>query len=87
MLKDTFSFAERQEKATYGFGYKLKVTRKKDEAAINKAPGSADARSKINYIHWHVLHLKPSILKQGILSKQIFSKTPTQLRYTERSFS
>ena len=29
MLKDVFGFAERQEKATYGLGYKLTLTRKK----------------------------------------------------------
>ena len=29
MLKDVFGFAEHQEKATYGLGYKLTLTRKK----------------------------------------------------------
>ena len=30
MLKDVFSFAEHQEKATYGLGYILPLTRNKD---------------------------------------------------------
>ena len=30
MLKDVFGFAECQEKATYGLGYKLTLTRNKD---------------------------------------------------------
>ena len=48
MLKDVFGFAEHPEKATYGPGYKIKLTRKKDEAVINKAAGIADARIEID---------------------------------------
>ena len=79
MLEDIFGFAERQEKATYGLGYKLNVTRNKDKAAINKAPGIADARTKIDHIHWYVPHYTPSIQQQGILSNQISNRTPTEL--------
>ena len=32
MLKDVFGFAELQEKATCGLGYKLTLTRNKDDA-------------------------------------------------------
>ena len=52
MLKDIFGFVEFQEKATYGLGYKLTLTRNKDDAVINKAVGTADARIKIAHIHW-----------------------------------
>ena len=45
MLKDVFGFAECQEKATYGLGHELTLTRDKDEAVIDKANGIADARS------------------------------------------
>ena len=85
MLKDVFGFAEHQEKATYGLGYKLTLTRIKDAAVIDKVAGIADARIKIDHIHWYVPHYTPSIQHQSILSEQILSKTPTELRYVERS--
>ena len=44
MLKDVFGFAEQQEEATYGLGYKLTLTRNKDDAVLDKAAGIADAR-------------------------------------------
>ena len=85
MLKDVFGFAEHQEKATYGLGYKLTLTRNKDDAVIDKAVGIADARIRIDHIHWYVPHYTPSIQQQSTLSKQILNKTPTELRYVERS--
>ena len=85
MLKDVFGFAEGQEKATYGLGYKLTLTRNKDEAVIDKVAGIADARIKIDHIHWYVPHYTPSMSQQAIMSKQILNKTPTELRYVERS--
>ena len=85
MLKDVFGFVEHQEKATYGLGYKLTLTRNKDDALIDKANGIADARIKIDHIHWYVPHFTPSIQQKSTLSKQILSKTPTELRYVERS--
>ena len=85
MLKDVFGFAEHQEKATYGLGYKLTLIRNKDDAVIDKAGGIADARIRIDHIHWYVPHYTPSIQQQSTLSKQILSKTPTELRYVERS--
>ena len=85
MLKDVFGFAECQEKATYGLGYKLTLTRNKDDAVIDKANGIADARFKIDHIHCYVPHYTPSIQQKSNLSKQILSKTPTELRYVERS--
>ena len=51
MLRDIFGFAEHQEKATYGLGYKLTLTRNKDDAVIDKAGGIADARIRIDHIH------------------------------------
>ena len=75
MFKDVFGFAEHQEKATYGLGYKSTLTRNKNDAVIDKAAGIADARIKIDHIHWYVPHYIPSIQQQGILSKQILNKT------------
>ena len=71
MLKDVYGFAEHQEKATYGVGYKLTLTRNKDEAVIDKANGIADARMRIDHIHWYVPHYTPSIQQQSTLSKQV----------------
>ena len=85
MLKDVFGFAEGQEKANYGLGYKQTLTRNKDEAVIDKVAGIADARVKIDHIHWYVPHYTPSMSQQAIMSKQILNKTPTELRYVERS--
>ena len=61
MLEDAFGFAEHQEKATYGLGCKLTLTRKEDDAVIDKAGGIADARIKIDHIHWYVPHYTPSV--------------------------
>ena len=36
MLKDIFGFAEHQEKATYGLGYKLTLTRNSDSAVFEQ---------------------------------------------------
>ena len=85
MLKDVFSFAEGQEKATYGLGYKLTLTGNKDEAVIDKVAGIADAKIKIDHIHWYVPNYFPFMSQQAIMSKQILNKTPTEIRYVERS--
>ena len=85
MLKDVFAFAEHQEEATYGFGYKLTLKRNKDDGVIDKAAGTADARIKIDHIHWYVPHYTTSSQQQSTLFNQILSKTPTELSYVERS--
>ena len=85
MLKDVFGFVEHQEKATYGLGYKLTLTINEDDAVIDKAGGFADARIRIDHIHWYVPHYTPSIQQQSTLSKQVLSKTPTELKYVERT--
>ena len=87
MLKDVFGYAEHQEKATYGLGYKLTLKRNKDDAVIDKANATADARIRIDHIHWYVPHYTPSIQQRSTLSKQILSKIPTELKHVERSVS
>ena len=69
-----FRFWDHQEKATYGLGSKLTITRNKDEAILDKVAGFADARIKIDRIYWYVPSYKPSIPHQSILSKRILSK-------------
>ena len=63
----------------------MTLTRKKDEAFVDKTAGIAGASIKIDHIHWYVPHRTPSIQQHGVISKQILSKTPTELRYIERS--
>ena len=76
LLKDVFGFAEAQEKATNRLGYKLKLTRNKDEAVLVKVVCTVDARKKIDHIHWYVPHYSPSIQHQAVLSKQILLRQP-----------
>ena len=84
-LKNVFGFAEHQKKGRYGLGYKLTLTRKTDNAVLNKDNAIANGRIKINAIEWYVPHYTPSMQQQSILSKQIINKTPTEINYPERS--
>ena len=84
-LKDIFGHAEYQQKATYGLGYKLTLTRNNDKVVLNKGNVINIGKIKINAIEWYVPHYTPSIQQQSILSKQIINKTPTEINYPERS--
>ena len=84
-LKDVFGFAEYQEKGTYGLGYKLTMTRNTDNAVLNKANATNNGKIKIIGRKWYVPHYTPSMQQQSILSKQILNKTPTEIKYPERS--
>ena len=85
LLKEVFEFAEHQEKCKYGLGYEWTLTSKQDGAILNKVEAIADARIKIDNSHWCEPHYTPSIPQQGILSNQYLDKTPTELRYIEKS--
>ena len=85
MLKDVFGFAECQEKATYGLGCKLTLTRNDDDGVIDKATGIADAENKIDLVFWYVPQYTPSLDQEKILMNQIVNKIPTELQYVERS--
>ena len=84
-LKDIFGYAEYQQKATYGLGYKLTLTRNTDNAVLNKTNAINNGKVKSNAIEWYVPHYTPSVQQQSILSKQILNKAPTQIQYPERS--
>ena len=84
-LKDVIGYAEYQEKATYGLGYKLTLTRNSDNAVINKGNAINNGKVRIIAIEWYVPHYTPSMQQQAILSKQNINKTPTQIQYQERS--
>ena len=84
-LRDIFGFAEHQEKANYGLGYKLSLTGNSDNAVLNKTNATAFGKIKINSIEWYVPHYTASVKEQNVLMKQIIDKIPTELRYVERS--
>ena len=84
-LKDVFGFAEYQEKATYGLGYKLTLTRNSDNVVLNNDNAFSIGKTKNSGIEWYVPHYTPSMQQQAILSKQILNKTPTEIKYPERS--
>ena len=84
-LKDIFGYAEYQQKAKYGLGYKLTLTRNNDNVVLNKGNAINIGKIKINAINSYVPHYTPSIQQQSILSKQIINKTPTKINYPERS--
>ena len=85
MLKAVFDLAEHQGKATNGLGYKLTLTKKSNDAVLNKSEQNDIARNEIKNIHCYIPHYTPSISLQGISSKQILYRTHTEFRYNERS--
>ena len=56
-----FGFAEHQETATYGLGYKLTLTRNTDNAVLNRANATNNAKIKIISLEWYVPHYTPSL--------------------------
>ena len=82
--KDIFSFAEYQDKGTYGLSYKLTLTRNTNNAVLNEVNAINLGTIKINAIEWYVPHYIPSMQQQSILSELIIIKTPTQIQYPER---
>ena len=82
---DVFGFAENHEKVTFGMGYKITLTRNKVDTALQEAVDIADARIEIDHIHWYIPQCISSIQQKGLIYKRIFSKTPTEHRYVERT--
>ena len=84
-LRDIFGFAEHQETATYGLGYNLTMTRNFDDAVLNKANATTNAKIKIISLEWYVPHYTPSLNEYNKLMIQIQQETPTNIHYPERS--
>ena len=85
MLRDIFGFAQHQQKATFGLGYKLTLTRINGSDVLNKSDAIDNAKFKINSIEWFVPQYTPSLEQETILMKQIKKMVPTDLHYVERS--
>ena len=60
-LKDIFGYCEYQEKGTHGLGYKLTLTGITDNAVLNKAAATNNAKVKINSLDWYVPHYSPKL--------------------------
>ena len=84
-LRDIFGFAEHQERGTYGLGYKLTLTRKTDNAVLNKDNAVGNGRVKINSLDWYVPHYSPNLEEYHKLMNQIKKNCPTLLHYPEGS--
>ena len=83
MLRDIFKSAEHQQKATYGLGYKLTLTRSNDSAVLNKGNTVNDAKIKNNSNEWLIPENIPGVKQQNILLDKIVNKIPTDLLYVE----
>ena len=85
MSKRYFAFDEHQEKGTYGPGYRLTLTRKTDDAVLNKNNAVGYGRVKITCLDWYVPHYSVDLEEYTKLMTQIRKNTPTLLHYPERS--
>ena len=85
IFKDIIGFAEYQEKATFGLGYRLILTRASDNAVLNKTDATNLGKVKINAIEWYVPHYTVSMSQRAVLSNQIVNRKATELKYLERS--
>ena len=64
-MKDKFGFEEHHEKATYGLGNKLPLTRNTDNSVLNEDFAINDGKNKINAIDWCIPQYIPSIPQQA----------------------
>ena len=85
MLRHAYGFLERQEKATFGLGFKLIKTRNHDTAVLNRglaarAGSVANANIVNKTIEWYVPHYTATIKQQGLKFKLILAKTPSELK-------
>ena len=69
MLKYIFGIVEYHEKATFGVGYRLTLTRKSHNVVLNKCKAANNGKIKIHSIDWYIPHYAPSIEQQRALMK------------------
>ena len=61
------------------------MTRNTDNAVLNKANATNNAKIKMNSLQWYVPQYSPSLEEYIKLLTQIKQKTPTNIHYPERS--
>ena len=61
------------------------MTRYSDNAVLNKGNAINNGKIKFIAIEWYLPHYTPSMQQQSILSEQILNKSPTEIKYPERS--
>ena len=61
------------------------MTRNTDNAVLNKANATNNAKIKIKCLEWYVPHYTPSFNEYNKLMTQVKQKTPKNLHYLERS--
>ena len=61
------------------------MTRKTDNAVLNKVDATNNAKVKINSLDWYVPHYSPNLQEYNKLMSQITENFPTLLHYPERS--
>ena len=76
-LKDIFGFAEHPEKASFGLGYRLTLTRNTDNVVFNKANATNNGKIKVNSLDWYVPHYTRNLEEYDKLMNQIMKKNPT----------
>ena len=84
-LRHVLGYAKHQEKASYGLGYRLILTRNSDNAILNKGNTVVLGKVKINSLDWYVPHYTVDLEEYTKLMTHIQKKTPTLLNYVERS--
>ena len=61
------------------------MTRNTDNAVLNKAAATNNAKVKVNSLDWYIPHYSPNLEEYNKLMQQIKKSTPTLLQYPERS--
>ena len=83
-LKGIFVFADHQETASYGLGYRLTLTRNTNNAVLNRDNTTKKAKIKIIAKVCYVPHYTPGLKELNELMNQTTKKTPTNIHYPEK---
>ena len=69
----------------YCLSCRLTITGNNENTVLKKDNVINKAKIKINSFEWYVPHYTVNISQQAILSKQILSRTTTELQHVQRS--
>ena len=71
--KDIVGFAEHQEKAAFGLGYKLTLKRIIDNTILSRNAATDDGKTQCKN-SWYIPQFTPSIIQNDFLSYQFLIK-------------